>query len=140
MSISNNELVSDLKNLFRNRFSLVFSGFLLGISTSSLFIADKSNYYFVIVFNSVFLIVTSFILVMSWYNASWSNGRRLLGIRKIRLLFLGVSLGFFINAVLDIMSYYGTGIKFVSLLMSFAIGGIFAVLERLIEAVENKDI
>lgn len=102
-------------------------------------------------------IITLTVCFSSWDKASWVNGKKLSGIRKLRLLFLGISLGSFTFALLDVIRFSignGTilvgysafpfvslgGIPFVSVLISFAIGGLFTVMERSFEILENKDL
>jgi hypothetical protein len=87
------------------------------------------------------LLMTAVIFcLMSWVHATWAKGKAVAGTRKLRLMFFGISLASFIFAFYDIILYLGRGIPFISLLLSFAIGGFFTVLERMIELFENKDI
>jgi ABC-type Fe3+-siderophore transport system permease subunit len=98
------------------------------------------------------------IVMICVVSYSWSNEKRLRDIHKLRLVFFGISAASFVFALIDVLQFVLTysvnsilvyngppyltvgGIPFVSVLLSFALGGFFSVAERYLDLHEKKDL
>ncbi len=135
------------------RWLLVLSGILtgLGINVVLTFFPINSLSLF-----RIFLIILGIISIL-WAIGLLKTEKRLKTIRKARLFFFGLSIASFGLAILDvvisifllngkILVYNGFpyitigSISFGSILISFALGGFFSVIERFLDLLERGDI
>jgi hypothetical protein len=148
-----------LKNPLRNRYSLILSGFIIGSSPTLFFLLIEGELNILVILGALLMVISSALGLglNSWWNATGQNGRKISRTRKARLLFFGITLASFLFAFVDICRYFFAnsntivlyqsypwvtigGIPFFSVLLSFATGGLFTVLERLLEIKEKNDI
>lgn len=124
----------------RSSLSLVIGGLVLGVALNlyiSLFFVDKILLDWVV---SIIFLFTA--VIVQFLIFEYMKGSKELGIgTKVRLTFLGMSGVSFGYALLDLCDFlYGTGIPFVSFLMSIVLGGMLSVLERFIDLLEKNEL
>jgi len=152
--------MQNVKNPFNSRYMLIISGALVGISPSLYFlIIDLKISALAVAVATFFLpLLDCVVWLYSFENAKWANGQKVAGKRKWRLWFFGIALGSFIFAFGDAFQFifFGNingiqvhgafpwltieGIPFFSILLSFATGALFTVLERFLDLKEKGDI
>lgn len=148
-----------MKNPFKSRYLLIVSGFLVGSSPSLYFLLVSLKINIFTLMGAMFFLIGLDCLFCfnSFWSAKWANGKEVSRTRKLRLLFFGITFSSFVFAFTNVCRFFldntGTmtvgntypwitigGIPFFSVLLSFATGGLFAVLERFLDIKENGDI
>jgi hypothetical protein len=135
-----------------DRWMLVFSGIFTGFAINAMLT------YFSITSTSFLRIISAIVAIFGMSFTFWIfvTEKRLKTIRKARLFFFGFSIASFGLAILDVVitilqkanvflyngfPYITIGsISFGSILISFALGGFFSVVERFLDLHEKGDI
>jgi hypothetical protein len=144
-----------LAQLIQSRYSLILSGIIVGIYPNIYFgFMGAINLEKAVIIIASFLAV-AFLAFGSWDNSKAANGKNLASIRKMRLFFFGISAASFALASIDVIQYFTSpigslqrfngvwsiqGVPFSSIFISFAIGSLFSVVERLLDLIEKNDI